>query len=346
MAAQRGKRNRQQHFVTASYLAGFTPEGKRKSKLFVYVRNSEKMFRAVPDEVAKSRYYYDIPLETGGFDDSVDKRITALEGQAMPILRKLLARNYNLSVFERALLAYLIAFQEFRTPWARANFQKIHLSVTEHLMQTAAKVPGHFERLLHEADGNVDASTAANELRDALRNERIKPRVQPHAGIDLIVPTGQALGNIYTQMQWIVFHAVDAEFLTSDTPVMRRDPGYKGGFYGGGLMSPTAKVWFPLSKRACLLIRHDEVKLRKFSEFLEAGKLKEAEALKAQLPAIAHSVFTPPFVNALNCQTILNADRFIYSPFESPKISRLFKGESHNLRINMSPPPSRKKETK
>ena len=113
------------------------------------------MFRLVPDEAAKRRNYYSIPRADGGFDDRADVMLTALEGQAMPSLRKLLAKNYALTTFERALLAYLIAFQEFRTPWARANFQRMEVAHSDQLFRVSLKVPGYLERVLkqlnHEA---------------------------------------------------------------------------------------------------------------------------------------------------------------------------------------------------
>jgi hypothetical protein len=347
MKSKNRQRNVQQHFVTASYLAGFTHDGNRDSQLYVYERNTERMFRVIPDEAAKRRNYYSIPTSTG-LNDQVDVMITALEGQAMPSLRKLLLKDYNLSTFERALLAFLIAFQEFRTPWARANFQKMEVSLTEHLTHSAANAPGYLEQIFKqlEAEGKADGSVSPNQLRNALRDERIKLVAQPHAGIDLMVSTSQAIGNIYTQMRWTVLHAMEGEFLTSDAPVVRRDPGFKGGFYGGGLISSTAEVWFPLSKSVCLLIRHDEEKMKKFGDLLEARKLKEAEALKADLPPIDESEIELRLVDAVNSQTILSADRFVFSPFESERIPQLFKGDSHNLRIVVSPPLSRRERTK
>jgi Protein of unknown function (DUF4238) len=135
------QRNVQQHFVTAAYLAGFTPTANRDSQLWVYERNSEKNFRLIPDEAAKRRNYYSIPQQDGGFNDIVDTMLTALEGQAMPSLRKLLLKDYELSEFERALLGYLIAFQEFRTPWARASFQKMELHLAQHMMRMATQAP-------------------------------------------------------------------------------------------------------------------------------------------------------------------------------------------------------------
>jgi hypothetical protein len=334
------KRNIQQHFVTASYLGGFTPDGDRGSKLYVYERNTQRMFRLVPDEAAKRRNYYSIPKPDGGFVDDVDVMLTALEGQAMPSLRKIVAKDYELSTFERALVAYLIAFQEFRTPWSRAIFQKMELSLAQQLMHVGAKTPGYFERILKqlEAEGKLDGSVSADQLRDALRSERIKMQVQPHAGIDTMVSTSQSIGNIYTQMRWTVFHAKEGDFLTSDTPVVRRNPGFKGGIYGGGLMAPDAQVWFPLTKTACLLISHDSDNMQKFDELLEAGKRTEAEALRAELPSIRGVEIQSTDVDAVNTHTIVKADRFVYSPFESSKISDLLQGKTQNLDIAISSP--------
>lgn len=332
------KRNIQQHFVTASYLAGFTANGRRDSKLYVYERNSDRVFETVPDKVAKRRNYYSVPKLDGEIDDQIDVMLTALEGQALPVLRRLLLKDYDLSTFDRALLAYLIAFQEFRTPWARSNFQKLELASSEQLFHASANVPGYLERVLQElkAEGKSSGSVSADQIRDAVKNKRIKLVARPHAGIESMVWTSQTMGNFYTQMLWTVLHAAEGQFLTSDTPVIRRDSGFKEGFYGGGLMSPTAQVWFPLSKSACLVIRHDADKREKFDNLLEAGKVKEAEALRAELPPIREGVTQRAIVDAVNTQTIVNADRFVYSPYESADIPRRFKGESQNLRVVIS----------
>lgn len=346
---KKDKRNVQQHYVTASILGGFTPDGKRDSQLYVYERNTERVFRLPPDKAAKRRNYYSIPKQDGSFDDRVDTMLTKLEEQALPGLKKLLVRNYELTIFERALIAYLIAFQEFRTPWSRAIFQQMEVSMMEQLMHVSARTPGCFERGLEElkAKGEVKTSVTADELRDALDNERIKLRALPHMGIDTMVSMGQTIGNIYTGMQWVVLLAKDgAAFLTSDAPVVRRNPDYRGGMFGGGLMASTAEVWFPLSKNACLRITHDVERMDRFNELLDAGKREEAEHLRRDLPPIKEVEIPPETVNAINRQTILAGDRFVFSPFESAQIPALFKGESQNMRIVTSSPFARRKNKK
>ena len=189
-------RNIQQHFLPAAYLSGFTPDGTREGLLYIYERDKDIFFRARPDKVAKRRNYYSIPLENGDYDDSVDDKITALENQAIPVLRKLLDRDYAISTFERALLAHLIAFQELRTPWTRSMLDQIALRTSEITMASAAKVPGYLESVLDNFD-HKDAPSA-DQLRDAMRNKRIVLKSQPHASLPSLVGVAPDIGNIYT----------------------------------------------------------------------------------------------------------------------------------------------------
>jgi Protein of unknown function (DUF4238) len=299
------------------------------------------MFRLIADEAAKRRNYYSVPLPGGGFDDNVDIMLTALEGQAMPSLRKILAGDYNLSVFERALLAFLIAFQEFRTPWTRQIFRQMQEDLTTSTMHMLANQPGVFERMSEElkASGESDGSVTPDQVRSALRERRIVARAHPQADLHLVAYMGQQIGNIYTRMQWTIIRAEEGSFVTSDAPVVRHDPEFKGGLYGGGLYSSTAEVWFPLSKRACMVITHDHEGERRFFELLYAGRKQEADAVREQLPAIRENRVGQASVDQINQATIRNADRFVFSPFESPETSETLKGESQNMRIVMSPPP-------
>jgi hypothetical protein len=199
--AKNRSRNVQQHFVPAAYLVGFTPENTRDSKLFVYERNNDKVFRSIPDEAAKRRNYYSIPQEDR-FNDIADTMLTSMEGQAIPVLRKLLANDYKVSRFERALLALFIAFQEFRTPWARASFQRMEVHLAQATMRMAAQAPGYLEHALDElkSRGEVEPSVTAAQIRDSFKETKLVAK--PHAGIDTMVTMSQTAGNFYTQMRW------------------------------------------------------------------------------------------------------------------------------------------------
>ena len=60
---------------------------------------------------------------------------------------------------------------------------------------------------------------------------------------------------------------------------------------------------------------------------------ERGRSAQIELPAIFGRDVAAQLVQAVNHQTIANADRFVYSPFESGEISALFKGECQNLRI-------------
>lgn len=103
-------------------------------------------------------------------------------------------------------------------------------------------------------------------------------------------------------------------------------------------MAHDAQVWFPLSKKSCLLITHDEERVTKFNDLLDAGKVKEARAVKEELSPIRDADVSRADVDTINHRTVLIADRFVYSPFESNEIPKLLQGESRNLRVGISSP--------
>jgi hypothetical protein len=215
----------------------------------------------------------------------------------------------------------------------------MEVSLAEQMMHFGAKVPGYFEGILADLakEDKVHPSVSANQLRDALKNKRIQLQAMPHAGIETMVSLSQQIGNMYTAMGWTVLRTGDGEFLTCDSPVTRHNPSLRG-IYGGGLMAHDAQVWFPLSKKSCLLMTHDEERMAKFNDLLDAGKLKEARAVQEELSPIRDAEVSPADVDTINRRTVLIADRFVYSPFESATIPKLLQGESRNLGIAISSP--------
>jgi hypothetical protein len=81
------------------------------------------------------------------------------------------------------------------------------------------------------------------------------------------------------------------------------------------------------------VIRHDGEKMAKFDNLLDSGKTNEAELVRAELSPIREAELDGERVHQVNIQTILNADRFVFSPFESNEITQLLKGDSQNVRV-------------
>jgi len=66
----------------------------------------------------------------------------------------------------------------------------------------------------------------------------------------------------------------------------------------------------------------------KFFELLAAGRRQEAETVQRALPPIREREARQSLVDGVNHQTITNADRFVFSPFESADIAAKLQGES------------------
>lgn len=78
----------------------------------------------------------------------------------MRSLQKIVAGDYNLSTFESALLALLIAYQQFRTSWTRNLFQQMQEDLTTSTMHMAANQPEYLEQIWEhlKAKGEIDSS--------------------------------------------------------------------------------------------------------------------------------------------------------------------------------------------
>jgi hypothetical protein len=88
------------------------------------------------------------------------------------------------------------------------------------------------------------------------------------------------------------------------------------------------------------LIGHNNARTDKYFELLQAGRTEEAEKVKSELPAVREREASRQLVERINHLTISSADRFVFSPFESPEIAQKLEGESQNMRIKVSPPPA------
>ena len=200
-------------------------------------------------------------------------------------------------------------------------FQQMQEHLANTMLRFAAKQPGYFEKTLQELKekGETDGSVTPDEMREAIEKGRVKAKAHPSGDLHLIASMGQGIGDIYTRMRWTVIRAAEGDFVTSDAPVVRRDPVATRGFYGGGLYSSTAQVWFPISKKVLLIITHDNSSLERHSKLLEEGRNEEAEAVRNQFPDIHEKTANQNFVWSLNYHSIINADRFVFCHRSNPQ---------------------------
>jgi hypothetical protein len=144
------------------------------------------------------------------------------------------------------------------------------------------------------------------------------------------------LHGFYIEMKWTVLRTSDdAPFVTSDNPVVKFDPAYKGGFWGIGLANPTIEIRFPLTKQAVLVITHDRAREEEWHRLVEAGAEDEARKVRQALPVIDYVNVRPRAVDTINALTVVCADRFVYVPKKDSRIPDRLKGESQAIKIRV-----------
>ena len=138
----------QHHFVTRSYLEGFT-DG--KGQLHIYERSRERPFILSPEKAARQRNYYAIRPTDGTLDDTVEAFLNdKVESPAIAVVRKLANSNDQPSWDERTALARWISFQEFRTPLRRGGIEEIAAKLAKEMMVMMARAPGVLEDSLEK----------------------------------------------------------------------------------------------------------------------------------------------------------------------------------------------------
>lgn len=105
--------------------------------------------------------------------------------------------------------------------------------------------------------------------------------------------------------------------------------------FGAGLDNPDLEVYFPIAHDRVLRLRHDHIKLAKFSELEEKGRNRDALRLRDRTPEIAYQSVDKTGADQINRLIIERAYRWIYAPSEIEYVPRLFVGDSKNIRISV-----------
>ncbi len=326
------------HYVTQSYLRGFSTGSGRKAMLYVYERNRPEPFRQKPQQAARQTDYYSFQKQDGTRDNSVEALLGLVEGEAVPILRDLASKEFQPNWDQRARVALLIAFQELRVPWLRENIQDVQGEIVKWMAKSQASAPGLLESDLRELEerGRPITGVTADSLREFITRGEYDIQVNPAVSLLNMLQLAPLLHGFYIEMKWTVIRSSGrTQFVTSDNPVVKTDPCYRGGFYGVGLYSRTIEIRFPISKTACLLITKDRQREDRWHELINAGRELEARQLRETVPSTTFVQPPDAIVGEINALTIRYAKRFVYSPRRDARITEIIQGEPQGLRIRM-----------
>lgn len=321
------------HFVTRAYLEGMLAVG--ETRLWVYERNKDRVFRNIPYNLASKKSYYTAVGKDGVETDKVEKMLgKVVEGPGIAILRHIVKEMKQLDWEQRFRVAMFIAVQEMRVPHMRDQLSNAMKGINTAYMNSKVSAPGVLEGYLEriKTRNETNSTVSAEDIRDAVLSGRITLDMHPEASIQAMGHTLPLLMQTYAEMKWEVYIARNGEFITSDCPVCRDYPESSTGFVG--LDNTDLIIYFPISKDRVLRLSHDRKKHELFERHMNKGREREATLLRSRIPAISYRFISRVETERINDLIIRRASRWIYSPSQNLSIITRFRGDCVNLRMD------------
>jgi hypothetical protein len=313
------------HYVTCAYLKNMLAPG--ETRLWVYERNSPRVFRNIPANLASARAYYTIIHKNGEEDDRFEKILaTEVESPGIAVIRKLSDGFSQLKMEE---------IVRGRVPNMRHQLLTMMKGVGNSFYKSMMSRPGLMEstlRTLQDA-GKISTSVTAEEIRRSYEEDKFEIVPAHSADLWALGLSLESLIETYSAMKWTVLVAPEPMILTSDAPLCREYP--ETASFPAGVVNPDLTIHFPISARRVLMLQHDRKKHERAEQLIAAGRKREAERLWNQTPSILYRFISAAQAERINRITIERAMRWIYSPVEKPETPTLFRGEPRNLRVEM-----------
>ena len=286
------KSARNHHFISQGYLAGFTEEGTRDSRLHVYDLASHSVFQTKPRNVGAERDFNRIDVD-GQDPDVLERALGEFEGKAISIIRGIRTSGTLPNDVDFSYVLNLMALFIVRNPRRRRQMNDARHNVVRVIGDLLTSDKRLFEHHMAQAKENgfvpQDAEVAFPELGQFIRDDQFTTSVSTSESLWLELGGFDHALRLLGSRYWsLVTAGVGApDFVTCDHPVT---PVFKDSKRHGpiGYELPETEVSFPLNTRQALL-----------------GVFKDPLALSIKASAGQ--------VAAINGRTICHAARQVYS---------------------------------
>lgn len=311
---------RQHHYAPEAYLAGFTSDGRRETRLCVTDLVRKRQFETLPAKTGKERDFYTVERDDDGDVHEVEHWFAKhVDHHGARVLQDLDRTTEMPTGADRAWLMYFIAGMVLRGPFFRQRLDSFTDDLTKRLMSDVADDDAAFKEftaLIPEGvreQGDEDNSSLRNFMRSKKYSVTIEPTYYIGLMLKLLVPLSQSL----CSRRWQVICARDTEhqFVCSDHPVSLLFKLPYGLPMGPGYAMKQTLAFFPVNRQVALV-----------------GSFELEPPL---LPGALNRV-----VAWINGQTARHAVRFVYSP--SREISWMrddetVQGTAALMRLNRMP---------
>jgi hypothetical protein len=247
------------HYLPVSYLKRFTHDETEQGLLWICDISTREIRGQKPLNTAVQGYYNAIEKEDGTRDFQIEKDLSALEGQVVPIIDNIEC-GAPLTRDERQKLAFFVAVQKHRAP----DFQKqVDISLEAILGRVGRMLfadPDHAKEVFarYEKETGKVIGVPPKELSEMFANRQVNVVVSRNASLQTMVNQAPQIAALLLQMEWAFLHAPGGEaFVTSDQPFTLTAPPPSSrtppfGTYG--ILNPGCRKLFPLSPKVCLVM--------------------------------------------------------------------------------------------
>ncbi len=242
------------HYIPQFYLEGFVDPASKKSSArslepYLWVSDLEKLTikKRAPKKAAQYTGYYD--LEGTEIEDKsiLEKHLSAIEGLAAPIIRKLGNQQFKITTEERFHFSNFVGLQLGRVPATRR-------AVDATLKKRAQEMLREYAMDDDKLQGKL------GEKEDIFKDLVLSGQLLPSPGKDLVIASALRLGlemaEIIFAMNWsFILAPSGSAFFTSDNPVGLLTPDAKSVKIRRGELNQRLEISFPLVP-SCALLAH------------------------------------------------------------------------------------------
>lgn len=292
------------HFVPRSYLARFADD---HGFLHVFDRSTRSFRRQRPKKVMKINSYYRQEWVPEGVDPNIMETMLGewLEAEAKGAIDRLIGAPAQLTEDDTASLLTYIELQRIRVPRQAATAKALMRTTLLRIAPPAAV--------------------------KAIISGEVQLKIKDSARFDYMRMVVGSLSPWFGRMEWEVFAAEDgASFVTTDSPVSFYNssvpPPVEAGIGLAGTM-----VFFPLSSRHTLLMRHPEYSQDSVASPLEL--LSKPTHEDVQIPIIHGAIWSREVVDNFNWKLVQLSSKLIVA--DSQKVlSRCINDDEFNQAVN------------
>ncbi|MBZ5514260.1 MAG: DUF4238 domain-containing protein [Acidobacteriia bacterium] len=294
------------HFVPRFYLRQFVdPTKKPRELLWVFMRGQSDPKLLPVDVVAARSDYYTIERRSGERTQVIEENLSRMEDLAAPVFAKIRENPSSLTLEEKGVFAFFIAFQYARVPKFRDEVESTASHLFGRLVEETAKDKEKFAESVRGALSEAIPDAEVEDLRQVVLKRELEPVARPELSLYYMLPAIVQIIGMLNRMHWAFRPAhPSVPLVTSDNPCILNNPSLLPG--AGPPRAEQLEITFPASPELLFIATWDR----------HAGEGR----------------MTPFLTRQVNKLIATAADRFVYSPENIPAVSKYLASPSkHQL---------------